>query len=96
MKVVDCALTTQAAERLHDIASVDGYLVIWTVTTGTKDFGTAFVARPLCVGYGGAHHMMSCHLMAPTLEALRERLPPGLTRMDRQPGDDAVIVEVWL
>lgn len=29
------------------------------------------------------------------LEA-RAKVPPGLYRMDRQPGDDPVIVETWL
>jgi hypothetical protein len=31
-----------------------------------------------------------------TLEELRELLPPGLTRLDRDPGDPPQIVEVWL
>ena len=30
-----------------------------------------------------------------SLEAIREHIPDGLYRMDRQEGDDPVIVETW-
>lgn len=33
---------------------------------------------------------------AASLEAARALLPPGLTRLAREPGDDPVIVETWL
>jgi hypothetical protein len=33
---------------------------------------------------------------APTLDALRQALPSGMTLLPRQPGDDPVIVESWL
>jgi hypothetical protein len=31
-----------------------------------------------------------------TLDALRSLLPPHLHRMDPMPGDDPVVVEIWL
>jgi len=35
-------------------------------------------------------------LLRDTLQDIRDALPPGLTRMNRDPNDDANIVEVWL
>lgn len=35
-------------------------------------------------------------IVADTLEAARERLPPGLVMLARDPGDDPTIEEVWL
>ena len=35
-------------------------------------------------------------ITAQTIERLRELLPPGLERLERDPEDDPSIVEVWL
>ena len=35
-------------------------------------------------------------LLDDTLDALRNRLPPGLVQMPRDPSDDPNIVESWL
>jgi hypothetical protein len=35
-------------------------------------------------------------IVAATLEQVRQQLPPGLTNIGRQPGDDPVIEGVWL
>lgn len=34
--------------------------------------------------------------LADTLEGARGKLPPGLYRLARDPGDDPVIVETWI
>jgi len=36
------------------------------------------------------------HWIAGSLHAVRDRLPPGLSRLCRDPHDDPNIVEVWL
>jgi len=35
-------------------------------------------------------------LVADELDGLRQKLPAGLYRMERQPGDDPFIVECWI
>jgi hypothetical protein len=66
-------------------------LYLWVVYRHPADFPNDYVARAWdgedATGIGYA---------APTLEAVRELLPPGLHRLDRNPLDDAVIVETWL
>ena len=37
-----------------------------------------------------------CVTAQPSLDALREMLPPGLHRLPREPGDEEAIVETWL
>jgi hypothetical protein len=70
-------------------------LIIWTITHNTKDFGDKWVARPTIVP--NEHpNMEDGYLIADTLEELRDKLPPGLSRLQRDPNDDPVIVEVWL
>jgi hypothetical protein len=70
-------------------------LPMWSVTTCTSDLGEGYAARPFLVNHVGAVPMR-VHLLADTIEALREQLPPGLCRLDRNIDDDPTIVEVWL
>lgn len=35
-------------------------------------------------------------LFGASLEEVRQHLPPGLSRLERHPGDDPNIVETWL
>ena len=83
----------QAIELQLEIQQA-GSLPMWTITHGTADYGELWVARPQAI-----HKQLVPFpfvLLGKTLEAVRASLPPGLTRMIRQPGDDPVIVEVWL
>lgn len=73
----------------------EGILLIWTVTTGTKDHGNRFVARPHRIDKGGSAPL-PVYLVADTLDALHDMLPPGLDRLPREPDDQAIIVESWL
>lgn len=82
-------INATAAQRMQTGAEVSGETLVWTV------YGSAdkFVARP-SMTLGGITPM-PVHLEAPTLEGLRELLPPGLTRCDRLPDDPPVVIETW-
>jgi hypothetical protein len=73
----------------------DEALGIWTVYDHPRDFPDCFVARRSLSSAGGIF-MTDEVVTAATLEELRALLPPGLYRIDRDPLDDPVIVEVWL
>lgn len=69
-------------------------LPIWTVYQNPKDHPGKFVSRrweslPTPRPTGEV-------IIANTLEEVREQLPPGLTRLAPQQGDDATIVENWI
>lgn len=68
---------------------------MWTVCTGTTDYGDKYTARPHTVTDDG-HFVGKEVLVADTLDEIRELLPPGLTMLPRQDADDPVIVECWL
>jgi hypothetical protein len=82
-------ISAKEAQRLQTGADHVGETLSWTVY-GSPD---RFVARP-CMTLGGVTPM-PVHLEARTLEALRVQLPAGLTRADRLPDDDPVVVETW-
>jgi hypothetical protein len=77
------------AQRLQTGADNVGETLLWTVY-GSPD---RFIARP-CMTLGGVTPM-PVHLEARTLEQLRAQLPAGLTRTDRLPDDDPIVVETW-
>lgn len=70
-------------------------LNIWTIYDHPRDLPDVFVARRFEIGgeHGGPTGDI---LTAPTLDALRKKLPWGLVRIMRQDGDDPCIVECWL
>lgn len=68
--------------------------VMWVIYHNPRDFPPgAYVARPW---RNDKHPDGDTYLMADTLEKVRAMLPPGLTCLLRMPGDDPVIVEVWV
>jgi len=93
MGTPDEIMTPEEAQRFQDSCVAERQLVIWTVTTGTTDYPGRYAARPGLpqISVNGLRSV----LLADTLEELREMLPRGLYRQDRQPGDYAVIVETW-
>lgn len=91
----DEEITPQRALDIERTAQSVGVLLIWTVTTNTKDHGKRFVARPHDP-LMESNTALPFYLIADSLDGLREMLPPGLTHLDRQPGDLPVIVESWL
>ncbi len=72
---------------------LSGDLLIWTIYSSPSDYPGKFVARPHSVKREVA---LRCHLIADTLDEIREKLPFGLAQLDRSPGDDATIVETWI
>lgn len=85
---------TEAADFQQHQTYQENALVIWSITTNMKEFGSAYVARPIVVPNRHPRDEDG-YLIARTLDELRRLLPPGLTRMDRAPHDDAVIIETW-
>ena len=71
-------------------------LSMWTVYDRPKDYPTLFVARRSELRSLGKIATTEDLRLAETLDDVRAKLPPGLYRLDRMPGDDAKIVEVWL
>lgn len=59
------------------------------------DYPRDFVVREwVCSrGESSPQHLA---ILAPTLEAARAALPPGLHRLERHPNDDPTITEVWI
>lgn len=67
-------------------------LSIYTVYKNPSDYKNKFVVR---------HFMNDIPervplIVADTLEEARKAIPDGMYRMDRQPDDDPVILEVWI
>jgi hypothetical protein len=82
-------ISAKEAQRMQNGAELVGETLIWTVYGSPE----RFVARP-CMTRGGITPM-PVHLEAATLEQLRAQLPAGLTRTDRLPDDEPVVVETW-
>ncbi len=66
-------------------------LEIWTVYDSPIDLPDRFVARKFVLDKPTGEILQD-----KTLEGLRSKLPPGLTRLERSQNDDPVIVECWL
>lgn len=66
-------------------------LEIWTVYKYPIDMLGHFVARKWWMDQPTGEFFHDA-----TLEALRDKLPKGLIRMERSPQDDPVIVETWI
>lgn len=81
------------ALRLQMYAQAAGDLLVWTIYEKPSDHPAFFVARPHSSRRGAP---VAFVLLAPTLDGVRELLPPGLTRLPRDPTDDPVIVESWI
>ena len=71
-------------------------LSMWTVYDHPKDYPRDFVARRSIIERLGRTFVTNDVIIAPSLDEVRELLPPGLYRLDPMPGDEPQIVEVWL
>lgn len=88
-EIIDRAM----AQDLQNKAILERDLWVWTVTTGTSDFPGRYVCRPHSTKLGGPFGFA---LISDTLDGVRAQLPWGLSRLNREPGDDPVIVETWI
>jgi hypothetical protein len=75
----------------------DGVINTYVITERPKDYPHSFVVRRHEADPSrNESRPTNQHCIAPTLDAARRALPPGLGRYPRDPNDDAVIVEYWL
>jgi hypothetical protein len=72
-----------------------GALSVFVITFNPSDFPGLYVMREQKI-LGGKIYAAGFARTAKTLDEIRARVPKGLTRLDRAPGDDPVIVEVWV
>lgn len=86
-------MTREAACRWQSNALKAGDLLVWTICKHPKDMPDMFTARPHSTRARAPCDFVLRH---PTLDGVRELLPPGLTYMKRDPSDDPVIVETWI
>lgn len=70
-------------------------LNLWTVYERPRDYPHGYIARRYEVHAGGAQVRSNDVRTGPTLQSVRQQLPPGLYCQPRHPGDDPVIVETW-
>jgi hypothetical protein len=73
----------------------DEVMSLWTVYDHPRDYPDVWVARRSEIGIGKSTPTPDM-FTADTLDELRALLPRGLVCLARSPGDDPVIVEVWL
>lgn len=72
------------------------FVPMWVVfDRNTSDFPGKWVAR-MNLTLPGRNRLTNFIITHDTLEGLREVLPRGLTRLERDPRDNKNIVEVWL
>lgn len=82
--------------RVDSLDELDfDYLVMHVITTKTKDYGDKYVVRRHASGGGVTYVENACQVFD-DLDQARLGLPGGLHRLERHPGDDPVIVEIWL
>lgn len=80
---------------LHGLRTQLGGLSMWVIYDRPRDFPEQAVARLWDCNAAGSRPTINM-ILAPSLDELRRRLPPGLACVDRHPEDDPAIVEVWL
>ncbi len=90
----DRILTTEEASEAQWQHVRDGRLPIWVVTADTSDYPGKFCAR--ITAAGRAVHVTNQVMLADDLQTLRDMLPPGLVKMDRDPTDPDGVVESWI
>lgn len=91
----DKQITPETAGELHQRYADCGHLLLWAISTGTRDYGQKFIARPHFIRRG-EHEPMGLHLEAASLDEIRAKIPAGMTRLPRDADDDPVIVESWI
>lgn len=77
----------------------DDILTFWVITRRPSDLPHCeYVLRGQDLLFSGPRTLAwhSAYKSADTLEEVRKFLPPGAVNLNRTPGDDPVIVEVWI
>lgn len=64
---------------------------IWVIYDHPIDFPEEYVARKFILD-----KPTKDMIVMPSLDEVRKMLPPGLTRLDRNPEDNLKIIETWI
>lgn len=78
-------------QAMPDVPDEQESLAVWVVYDSPIDFPGRFVARKWL-----NNTPTNDLLQATTLDELRNKLPDGLYRLDRDESDDSRIVESWI
>ena len=70
-------------------------LRIFTIYAHPRDYEIGYLVREWAVGTGGAI-LTGRNFRAPSLQAARAIVPPGLFRIARDTEDDSGIMETWV
>jgi len=70
-------------------------LDMYAIYSHPSDFPSSFVVRRWTIDRRPRPDI-AAHAIVGTLGAARKSIPAGLVNVGREPGDDSVIVEVWL
>ena len=65
--------------------------ILWTIYKHPLDYPNKYIARKFILDKPTLEIKIG-----DTLEEVRELLPIGLTRFERNPNDDPIIVEIWM
>jgi hypothetical protein len=71
-------------------------LRMFTVYDHPLDYPHDYVVRGACIFPGRVQPDLTPFAIHPSLEAVRDALPPGLSCIPRHPDDDPAVLEVWL
>jgi hypothetical protein len=85
--------TWEDACKLQSESNAGRDLLTWSVCENPKDFPGKFTAVPSSMFL---NQTIDFVLVAGSLAGIRKMLPPGLVRMEREPNDEPVVVEVWI
>jgi hypothetical protein len=73
-----------------------GQFELYTVYENPADYPGKFVVRRFTIEQAHAVADRDPWFIGDTLHDARNSLPQGLTRIDRDPNDDPVILETWI
>lgn len=89
-------MRSRQASGLGPESGIDEALLeMFIVYERPRDFPGHYVLRRWVVQRGGSRPTDD-FVLEPTLEKIREHVPPHCVRLERDPNDEAHIVETWL
>lgn len=86
-------MSTRVFPSFHEIDFSDMKLPMITIYERPADFPEHFVAR---IWEASIPAPTDIAMVEKTLDAIYDGIPPRFTRMNRNPGDDPNILEVWI
>ena len=90
------ALLLDLARVLRGVVGAMSELTLWMVYERPTDYPHSWVVRRHYASAEGVRADPVPSAVAPSLEAARLAIPPGLHRIERDPDDEPQIAEVWL